>query len=177
MYKSNLQNIYARQTISSIVLKNEFTFCSVLIKVPGLTLIRTVKTKMHTLFTKMKKREIMNKNQEVIQTSLDGTPSSGSSQVVNVMYEKPERNNTWWCWGVGILLILLLFVWILGVQQVPISTTSIPQNIGLLSQGMIANQVQTNVVGEQLYITNGQTKMVSVVDSKTNQVKTVIPFG
>ncbi|MGE6964323.1 hypothetical protein ACQKIW_31920 [Bacillus thuringiensis] len=122
----------------------------------------------------------MSKNQEVIQTSLEETPSSVSSQIVNVMYEKPERNDTWWCWGAGILLILLLFVWILGVQQVPyytIGATSVPQNIGLPSQGLIANQVQTNVVGEQLYITNSQTKMVSVVDSKTNQVKTVIPFG
>ncbi|PES11779.1 hypothetical protein CN345_09220 [Bacillus thuringiensis] len=121
----------------------------------------------------------MSKNQEVIQTSLEETPSSVSSQVVNVMYEKPERNDTWWCLGVAILLILLLFVWILGVQQMPyaIGATSVSQNIGFSSQGMIANQVQTNVVGEQLYITNSQTKMVSVVDSKTNQVKTVIPFG
>ncbi|MHA4119436.1 hypothetical protein ACX16J_28765 [Bacillus cereus] len=122
----------------------------------------------------------MDKNQEGIQIETEETPSTVSSQVVNVTYDKPERNDTWWCWGAGILLIVLLLIWILGIQQIQYSmgVASLPQNVGQVSQNITAaNQVQTNVVADQLYITNGQTKMVSVVDSKTNQVKTVIPFG
>lgn len=120
----------------------------------------------------------MSENQEIKQTDIDEIPSSVSSQVVNVTYEKSEKNDTWF-WGIGILLIVFLLLLVLGMQQIqyPTGVISVPQNIGSISQGVTSNGVQTHVVADQLYITNGQTKMVSVVDSKTNQLKTMIPFG
>lgn len=88
----------------------------------------------------------MNINQVTNENSEDST-TTVSLQVVNVTYKKPEKEYNW-LWLGGLVLILFVLLWIIGINNV------IQYQVGKLTAPQVNNQIQTNIVEDHLYITN-----------------------
>ncbi|HHL0973863.1 TPA: hypothetical protein ACQUHP_005548 [Bacillus cereus] len=91
--------------------------------------------------------------------------------ISNAGHSNQERDGIWLIFG-GLLLILLILFFVINKEEKTYNVGSVP--LGLFSNTPSA--VQTNVVQDKLYVTNGQNGTISVVDSKTDQVKVVLPF-
>ncbi|PEN86068.1 hypothetical protein CN553_26110 [Bacillus cereus] len=81
-------------------------------------------------------------------------------------FEENYLTGTWlFLWSILIIVFVLIFI---IRKDTSVSTSPMPI--------FLPNGVQTNLHQDKLYITNGTTGLVSVVDTKTDQLKTILPF-
>lgn len=85
------------------------------------------------------------------------------------LYGGPERNGTWFfLWGIIIVIFILFFI----TRRDDVGYGTTPAQW----PPPTPHAVQTNVAQDKLYIVNPNTGLLSVVDTKTDQIKTMLPF-
>lgn len=101
------------------------------------------------------------------QMENEGNSLDFNKEMLNIMYKNQERQEGWFLIG-GLLLILLILLFLTNQNKNEYNMRATFPNT--------TSAIQTNVVQDKLYITNGQNGTISVVDIKTDQVKMVLPF-
>ncbi|OLR27705.1 hypothetical protein [Bacillus cereus] len=83
-------------------------------------------------------------------------------------FEENYLTGTWlFVWIVLIIVFVLFFI-----TRKDVTNYSIPMGISNPS----VNGVQTTVNQDKIYITNANTGLVSIIDTKTDQMKSILPF-
>ncbi|PYE88562.1 hypothetical protein [Bacillus sp. 196mf] len=86
---------------------------------------------------------------------------------VNNRREEEWQSQSWFFWGILLIILILFFLTRQDYGSYPAyaQAASLP-----------ATPVQMNVIHDKLYLVNGNTGVISVVDTKTDQLKTMLPF-
>ncbi|MGH0792139.1 hypothetical protein ACQVTU_31885 [Bacillus cereus] len=74
-------------------------------------------------------------------------------------------------WGVIWIVLIIVFVLFFITQQ---GGGAYPMSIGAPYSSV--NSVQTVVNQDKIYITNANTGLLSIIDTKTDQLKSILPF-
>ncbi|PEF61514.1 hypothetical protein [Bacillus cereus] len=78
--------------------------------------------------------------------------------------------NSWLLMWIVLIIVFVLLV-IIG-KGTDVYSPTIP----MFFPNKSMNGVQTNINQDKLYITNGNTGILSIVDTKTDQLKSILPF-
>ncbi|PGS78290.1 hypothetical protein COC69_15885 [Bacillus cereus] len=105
-------------------------------------------------------------DRNVIVNTNVSMPNPSMSESV---YGRQEWNGTSvFIWGILIVIFILFFI---SNRDTPVYG-AIPAQV----PPSPIHGVQTNVAQDKLYIVNPNTGLLSIVDTKTDQIKTMLPF-
>ncbi|MBG9615768.1 hypothetical protein [Bacillus cereus] len=83
-------------------------------------------------------------------------------------FEGDYLTGTWlFVWIVLIIVFVLFFITRKDTAASPIPT-------GVLNPSI--NSVQTTLNQDKIYVTNANTGLISIIDTKTDQLKSILPF-